>query len=167
MRQFRWLIIGLALLVGCGGSEPWERPGPRETFQTFLMDLWRGNQESAFEALRPELREVLSRPLEDLDGKLDQRAMPRPEEMLVVARLDSPFSIHRIEVDTPVRETPEVGHRVTLTLQYHDERTGQAALIWGGDRWYVDLPEPRRTPVLVPEGDYDNGPLMDDETENE
>lgn len=147
----RWLLLGLmAWTMGCGGSEPWENPGPRETFQTFLMDMWRGQTEAAYGALSPELRDALEGPLAMLGDHIEQGALPEREEMFVVARLDNPFDLHRMEIEDPVREPPEVGRRVTLKLQYHDGRTGQAALLWGGDRWYIDLAAPRQ-----PEPDED------------
>jgi hypothetical protein len=131
----------------------------------FLMDLWRGQSVAAYEALAPSLREQLEAPLAQLAEHLEREHLPVASEMFVVARLDNPFDIQRMEVEEPVRQAPEVGHSVAIRLQYHDGRTGRVQMVWGGQRWYVDLPAPERIEALEQGsvGDVDVGEAPIDE----
>ena len=126
--------------MGCNKS--WENPGPAATFEQFLMDLRRGRTEAAFEALAPEDRKMLTEPLEKHRDEVGEEALPKTSEMLVAGSVDSPLDFKDIEFDETLETEPEKGAVVELDLIYHDGRKGYARMVWGGERWYVDLPDP-------------------------
>jgi len=135
-------LVGLLLclsLVACDTGPDWNDPGPRDTFQTFLLNWYRGDRVKAFAAILPADREVLTKPLSEL-GEVPDAARPKADEMLVVASIDNPYDIDRMEVTPKLEGPPKEGKRVALKLFYQDGTTGQAHMVWGGDRWYVDLP---------------------------
>ncbi|MGM0555637.1 MAG: hypothetical protein ACQEVA_04575 [Myxococcota bacterium] len=132
------MSLGL-LLSGCG--KPWQDPGPDDTFETFLLDLYSGNRQAAFDALRQQDRERLTKALEELEGEVPEDALPDRTQMLVTGRVDNPYDFKDIEYEEEFDQEPKEGTVVKLQLVYHDGREGQARVIWGGDRWYVDLPE--------------------------
>ncbi|MFP4597342.1 MAG: hypothetical protein ACLFVJ_03770 [Persicimonas sp.] len=125
---------------GCESDEIWREPGPEDTFEQFLMDWYRGDREAAFEAIAPDDRRELLEAYDTLEEKLDAEHMPEKSDMLVAGRVDNPYDLSNIELEQPLESAPDDGDEVTLTLEYHDGREGNATLLWGGDRWYVDLP---------------------------
>ncbi len=127
-------------IFGCEEERTWSDPGPASTFERFLMDWYRGEYEAAFETIAPEDRKALTEPLDELEGKLDAGDLPKEADMLVVGRVDNPFDIKDIDLEDPLESAPQKGQKVTLELLYHDGRQGKATMIWGGERWYVDLP---------------------------
>ena len=107
-------------------------------FERFLLDVAMGQSEEAFEAIEPTDRAQLLAAREALGVPDD--AKPKPEEMLIVAGIDSAYDIKKIEVDPKLTEAPKPGTRVKLRLRYEGERVGEAFMIWSGERWFVDLP---------------------------
>ncbi len=144
------------LLSACHGSESpaWDDPGPKRTFERFLMNWFQNNRSEAFEMLEPGDREVLTESLGLVDENLDG-GTPEPHEMLVAGRVDNPYDLARIEVDPKLKRPPEQGREVTLTLIYHDGRRGEATMVWGGERWYVDLPLGARASTAETEDEVD------------
>jgi hypothetical protein len=134
------MALGL-LLSGCG--KPWQNPGPATAFENFLLDLYTGKRESAFESLTPEDRKRLTNAIEQLEGEVPEEALPKKTQMLVTGRVDNPYDLEDIEHEADLTDEPAEGEVVELTLEYHDGRTGQARVVWGGERWFVDLPEAR------------------------
>ena len=130
----------LLLQAGCKEERSWKNPGPADTFEQFLADWFRGERETAFESIAPQDRRVLVRSRDELRGKLDDEQLPSPDEMLIPGRVDNPYDLEKIEPETALKSAPTQGQQVTLSLSYHDGRKGQATMVWGGDRWYVDLP---------------------------
>lgn len=146
------LILALGLLLsGCG--KPWQEPGPDGTFETFLLDLYTGNRKAAFDALVKEDRDRLTKALQELEGDVAKDALPKQAQMLVTGRVDNPYDLKDIEYDEEFDEEPEEGAVVELQLDYHDGREGRARVIWGGDRWYVDLPDATSTDDASAEAD--------------
>jgi hypothetical protein len=140
------LVIGTVLAVslvsfaaGCSTKEAWREPGPRATFETFLMSVFRGEDEAAFAAIAPEDRDVLTAALDEMDD-LPEEARPQPHEMWVITAVDNPYDVKRVEVREELTAEPKKGARVTLDISYQDGRTGTATMVWGGERWFVDLP---------------------------
>lgn len=133
------LAIG-TLGPGCNGpATTWDDPGPTTVFERYLMHWFKNEQKQAFEMIRPEDREALTESLEFVDGKVDSEVL-EPHEMLVAGRVDNPYDLKDIEVEPKLESKPESGQQVTLTLVYHDGRSGRATMVWDGDRWLVDLP---------------------------
>ncbi len=133
------LVLVCASLFFAGCSK--ETPGPKESFEAFVMDLWRGERASAFEAVWPEDRQRLMASSEELRQKLPELPPMEAEEWLVVGRVDNPYDIRRLEVVSGASASYERGDRVTVEIQYFDDRKGQVEMVWGGDRWYVALSE--------------------------
>ncbi|MBA2663468.1 MAG: hypothetical protein H0U74_14365 [Bradymonadaceae bacterium] len=79
---------------------------------------------------------------------LPDMTLPEPHEWLVAGRVDSPFELRRVEIDPPLGGAPAEGQRITLKLQYHDERSGQATMVWSGTRWHVALPQALEVPAI-------------------
>jgi hypothetical protein len=127
-------------LIGCDEKPAWQEPGPVVTFETFLMDWYRGDHEAAFSTIAPADRQRLIEPLESLEGKLDDENMPDEVDMLVVGRVDNPYDVKDVELIGELRSAPKNGEKVTLNIGYHDGREGKATLVWGGEQWFVDLP---------------------------
>lgn len=144
-RHLRWgTIVAIAMLLvmsACGSQETsdWDEPGPKATFESFLMNWFRYDREAAFEMIAPEDRERLAASLEMVDEEIGEETL-KAHEMLVAGRVDNPYDLERIEADPELESAPDEGTEVTLTLIYHDGRTGDATMIWGGEQWYVDLP---------------------------
>jgi hypothetical protein len=173
------MMLALAVSIagsGCEKESTWDEPGPAASFENFLMDWYRGEYETAFETITPEDRRVLTKPLDELEGKLDAQDMPAKADMLVVGRVDNPYDIKDIDLAEPLETKPDKGQKVTLELVYHDGREGEATMIWGGDRWYVDLPleqkasepAPKDAQEPEPEGqaaDKPEQPSADEETD--
>jgi hypothetical protein len=126
--------------LGCDEKPAWQEPGPEAAFENFLMDWYRGEYEAAFETIALDDRERLTKPLETLEGKLDEENLPKKVDMLVVGRVDNPYDIKDVELAVALESAPEQGQEVTLDLTYHDGREGEATLVWSGERWLVDLP---------------------------
>lgn len=126
--------------LGCEQERSWKQPGPEASFENFLMDWYRGEYDRAFGTIVAEDRERLTAPLADLEGKVDKKNLPEESEMLVVGRVDNPYDIKDIELDEPLESEPDKGQKVNLVLKYHDGRTGSATVVWGGEKWFVDLP---------------------------
>lgn len=170
------LLAALAMLapLGCDSAEPWQQPGPEESFERFLSDWYRGDRQAAFEAIDPEDRQRLLEPLGRLHEVLDEEHLPDDSDMLVAGRVDNPYDVAKIEVDEPLETRPQEGQEVTLRLTYHDGRQGEAIMKWGGQRWYVDLPLSARDEAASPqtdesdeadEADEDAGPVSPGEAD--
>lgn len=132
------LAVAGLLSVGCDKAS-WKDPGARQTFETFLMQVFRGDAESAFAAIAPEDRAVLTAPLDELKG-LPADVVPEPHQMWVITAVDNPYDVKRVEPVEELDSEPELGHKLQLKISYHDGREGSATMVWGGERWFVDLP---------------------------
>lgn len=130
------------VLAGCSKGNAWESPGAKESFETFLMDLWRGNRAEAFAAIWPDDQKRLMAAGDALEKTYPKVSALKPEEWLVVSRVDNPFDIRRLELVPNTSTSFARGDRVTLEIHYYDDRVGKAEMVWGGERWYVALPEP-------------------------
>ncbi len=137
------LLISV-VLAGCSKGNAWENPGPRESFETFLMDLWRGNRAEAFAAVWPDDQQRLMAAGDVLAKKYPKVPGLKPEEWLVVSRIDNPFDIRRLEIVSEASAVFEAGDRVLLEIHYYDDRVGKTEMVWGGERWFVALPEPEQ-----------------------
>ncbi|MFW5966122.1 MAG: hypothetical protein ACOCV2_01335 [Persicimonas sp.] len=135
-------LIGLLVfpMFACDSSQPWRDPGPDEAFERFLLDWHQNKPRKAFEAIAPEDRRRLLEPYDELEKEMDEEELPERHEMLPAGRVENPYDLADIEVAESLEEEPEDGERVTLELSYHDERKGEATMVWRGERWYVDLP---------------------------
>ena len=107
--------------------------------ETFLMNVFRGQDEAAFSSIAPEDREALTAALDELDD-VPEEARPEPHKMWVITAVDNPYDVKRIEVEGDLEKEPKTGQSVTLNISYQDGRTGTAVMVWGGDEWFVDLP---------------------------
>jgi hypothetical protein len=137
------LIAGLAMMVSgasCRESSTWDDPGPKATFRQYLMHWFHGESREAFEMIAPDDRERLTRPLDVLRERLDDGALPEEHEMLIAGRIDNPYDIKSMQASPTLESRPEPGTKVTLELEYHDQRTGRADVVWRDGQWYVDLP---------------------------
>lgn len=134
------VILGvLVALVGCGG-DAWTDPSPDDTFERFLLLQFMGKEKQAYAMISPEDRAVLERTREELKSKLKAADVPEPHEMLLISQLSGPYSFKRIKREGSYPEGGlQGGERVTLQLEYYDGREQTASMVWGGDRWYVDL----------------------------
>lgn len=130
----------LATAVGCD-KESWKDPGPRATFDAFLMHWFRGESDLAFELVLPADREALTRPLAAA-ADLPEADRPKPSDMLVVADIENVYDIDKMEASQTFETKPPDGQKVTLTLHHQDGTQSHAELVWSHDRWYVDLPLP-------------------------
>lgn len=131
-------VILLLGTVGCSQSS-WDNPGPRETFENFLISRSQNDTEAMFNHIWKEDRETLKSSVESLEN-IPENVRPAPHEMLVVAGMDHPYDIERTRLQDKIDGEPSEGQRVVIELFYLDGREGQATMIWGGDGWYVDLP---------------------------
>ena len=130
------------LNVGCNNVEqPWKEPGPKDTFDAFLMHWYRGEGEKAFEYVLPADQEALKAPLAAVSD-LPETERPKPWEMLVVAEIVNVYDIGKMEVSESFDTEPTQGQQVTLTLHHQDGTKSNAQLVWSSGRWYVDLPLP-------------------------
>lgn len=133
------LLLLLLLPVGFGCSETdWSNPGPQDVFEQFLLDLSQRENEKAFAAIVPEDRVTLTRALQNL--QVPDAVKPQPHQMLVVAGVDSPYEIKRIEVEPRLDAPPAPGTRVRLKLTFEGPREAEAFMVWDGKNWFVDLP---------------------------
>ena len=134
------VILGaLVALAGCG-AEAWKDPSPPDTFERFLLLQFMGKEKEAYAMIAPEDRAVLEETRTQLQSKLKGQDVPEPHEMLLVSRLAGPYSFKRIKREGDYPEGGlKGGERVTLKLEYYDGREQTASMLWGGDRWYVDL----------------------------
>lgn len=139
MGAVKTLHLLLLLTVGLGCSKTdWSNPGPQDVFEQFLLDLSQRENERAFAAITPEDRDALTRALASLD--VPEAVRPQPHEMLVVAGVDSPYEIKRIEVEPRLDAPPAPGTRVRLKLTFAGPREAEAFMVWDGTNWFVDLP---------------------------
>ena len=136
-----WALLVAVAAIGCNDqpATTWNDPGPAGTFERFLMQWFKGEQGSAYEMIHPDDRAVLTESLDYVEERLGSGVLA-PREMLVAGRVDNPYDLEDIDPEPELERKPEKGTKVTLDLVYHDGRSGEAAVIWGGDRWYVDLP---------------------------
>lgn len=125
--------------MSCGGSEPWNDPGPRDVFDAFLMHYFRGESELAFELVAPDDRAALTAPLETA-GDIPAETKPEPHEMLVVAGVHNVYDVSRMELARPLERAPRDGENVEIVLHHQDGTRSSARLVWIESRWYVDLP---------------------------
>lgn len=130
-------ILILLLLTGCSTGPNWEDPGPRAVFEAYLLDLFKGDLENAFDKILPEDREELTRSLQGLNLPKERQSLPH--EALVVAGAETPYDIRKLTAEN-LKEEPKAGHRTTVAIEYHDGRRGEVAMVWSGNRWFVDLP---------------------------
>ena len=133
-------LFGLVGLAGCEQEQSWDNPGPKATYQKFLMHWFKNDRSGAFELIAPEDRDLLEEPRDELAKHLSREDLPSPGQMLVAGRVDNPYDIKSIEVEPTLESKPQKGERVTLELSYQDGRSGEATMVWAGDGWYVDLP---------------------------
>ena len=152
------VLVWCALAVGCtrAPETSWDDPGPEATFERFLMHWFKNEQGAAYEMIHPDDRAALTESLSYVEERLGSEVLA-PREMLVAGRVDNPYDLEDIESDPELEREPEEGTSVRLELIYHDGRSGEATVIWGGDQWYVDLPleveagageeEPKREPA--------------------
>lgn len=134
------LFISLFLsgaLVGCASEDPWSDPGPKGAFEAYLMDMFRGDVDLAYQRILPEDRAVLAKALEGLD--LPEEEALQEHEALVVAGADTPYDVRKIEHD-PIDAEPKAGQGIVMKLEYHDGRNGEVVMVWQDGRWFVDLP---------------------------
>jgi hypothetical protein len=101
------------------------------------MDLFRGDLENAFDKILPEDRDLLMGSLEGV--KLAEDSELKPHEALVVAGAETPYDIRKMTVEN-LESAPQAGYRTTVAIEYHDGRRGEVAMVWSGNRWFVDLP---------------------------
>ena len=147
------LALTLVALTGCERDQKWNDPGPKATYQNFLMHWFKNDRNAAFEMIEAEDRRSLEEPRDELAEHMNREDLPEAGEMLVAGRVDNPYDIKSIEVKPKLESKPDEGDRVTLKLSYQDGRSGEATMVWQGDGWYVDLPL---------EGRGDDGPEADD-----
>lgn len=133
------IVVATPVLAGCGDKPSWKEPGARQTFETFLTNIFRGEAELAFEAIAPDDRAVLTASLDELEG-IPEDAIPEPHQMWVITAVDNPYDVKRVEAAEELTAEPEKGQRLELKISYHDGREGRATMVWGGERWFVDLP---------------------------
>lgn len=134
------ILIGLVGPTGCDRGQTWDNPGPKATYQDFLMHWFKNDRSGAFEMIAAEDRRVLEEPRDELAEHMEREDLPEPGQMLVAGRVDNPYDIKSIEVKPKLESKPDEGDRVTLELTYQDGRSGEATMVWQGDGWYVDLP---------------------------
>jgi hypothetical protein len=134
------LALGAALSMSCQGRHPWQDPGPRESFEQFLMLVLRGEDEQAWAMIEESDRQQMLRAREALVKRVGEEVAGPPSRMLVVGDLDNPYDFKRIEVVDKLESAPTEGQRVRLKLIYLDGREGSAQLVWRAKRWFVDLP---------------------------
>ena len=133
----------MVFAIACSQAR-WDDPGPRETFENFLIAESQGDIETVFAMIWKEDREVLKARADALEG-VPESVRPAAHEMLVIAGMDHPYDIERTRLAKKIESEPETGQQVVVELFYMDGREGKATMIWGGDGWYVDLPlEPER-----------------------
>ncbi len=159
------VLLASVVLVGCSKGNAWEKPGAKESFETFLMDLWRGNRTEAFEAIWSDDQKRLMAAGDALEKAYPKVPALKPEQWLVVSRIDNPYDIRRLEIVPNAHTSFERGDRVTLEIHYYDDRVGKTEMVWGGERWYVALPEPTETvkPAVDAVDAVDSGSEVDDE----
>lgn len=137
------LCVAAALAASgfaCDSGESWRDPGPDQTFERFLLDWYQDNRREAFEAIDPEDRRRLLEPYERLEEQVDEDERPEKHEMLPAGRVDNPYDVAAIDPVESFDDKPDEGERVTLELEYHDGRDGEATMVWRDGRWYIDLP---------------------------
>ena len=134
------LILTLVLSgFSCTSTEPWRNPGPRATFEEFLLLQMKGERTLAFDFIAPEDRAVLERDRVDARERIGEGVMLEPWQSLWIRRMDTPFQLSKIEKTDSLEERPNDGHRVSLRLIYRDGGEGEATMIWHEPRWYVYL----------------------------
>ena len=138
IHHFGVLLLVLVSFSACNDTS-WDAPGPRESFELFLLDLFKGESEKAFEKIDPDDRKTLIAGRKGLEG-LSEEQMPADHEMLVIAGFDNPYDIKKMSLDTPLETKPKAGETVDITLHYRDGRSGKVRMKWGGTQWFVDLP---------------------------
>jgi hypothetical protein len=144
------LLVFGAWMSGCQKSQSWREPGPKATFEQFLMHWFKNERAKAFDMIVEEDRKALTAPRGVLREKLGEEQLAERQEMLVAGRVDNPYDIRSMDLKPPLEEAPAPGQTVTLDLEYQDGREGTARLTWTGDRWAIDLPLEDSTPSDVP-----------------
>lgn len=137
VKQLYFSLILSGALFGCASEDPWSDPGPKGAFEAYLMDMFRGDVDLAYQRILPEDRALLAKALEGLD--LPEEETLQEHEALVVAGADTPYDVRKIEHD-PIKSEPRPGQSIVMKLEYHDGRNGEVVMVWQDGRWFVDLP---------------------------
>lgn len=132
-----FLTLSVVGLAGCE-SASWSDPSAADVFEQFLLDVYLGQKEAAFEAIAPNDRERLVQPRTKLRVPEEQR--PKAFEMLMVAGIENPYEIKKVDTEPKLTSAPVAGTKVKLKVTFDGDRSSEASMIWDGQRWYVDLP---------------------------
>ena len=134
------LLIVIALAgFGCINGDPWRNPGPRATFEEFLLFQMKGERALAFDLISPEDRTVLETDRSDVTARIGVGLLTEPWQSLWIRRVDTPFQLSKIEQPETFDVQPKDGQRVTMRLLYRDGAEGEATMVWRAPRWYVHL----------------------------
>ena len=131
-----WLCVALS---GCAKQAPWTSPDPRDSFKTFLMDWTVGREEQVLARLSPQDRAVLERARQSAIASLGQAHAPTLSALFMASGVARPFDLKRVELASPLPQAVVAGTRSELKLTFHDGRSGQAVMVWDGERWCVSL----------------------------
>lgn len=134
------VCMAVFFVSGCASNEAWQEPGPEAVFEQFLLHWFVGEQDKAWEMVAPEDRKELLRAREDLKKVLAPLDLPKPYEMLKSMGVASPYDFKKIARKTKLKGVLAKGTLVELKLHFFDGRESDAALVWSGTRWFVDLP---------------------------
>ncbi len=132
-------VITVSAFLGLASCDESSEEGPREVAQAFLTNLARLQYEEALERIWTPTREELLGVSRQLQEELDISEDDAFEEVLPIYRVNSPFLLERIVVESEVPESPQHGDEVTVMLNFRDGRSGAMTLKYD-EAWLVVLP---------------------------
>jgi hypothetical protein len=127
----------LALLVACGGPEPWQQEDPREAARYFLSAAHNQNGEAMWRMLDPSTQKLLEERAAAINQKASGEAV-LPSELMTSVGFAAPYKIKKIELTEPsdVAQALQSG-RAKLSIQTQLEQTWSLQMKRVGQTWRV------------------------------
>jgi hypothetical protein len=133
------VVITVSVFLGLASCDDNSEEGPREVAQAFLTNLARLQYEEALDRIWTPTREELLEVSRQLQEELDISEDDAFEEVLPIYRVNSPFLLERVVLESEVPESPQHGDEVTVMLNFRDGRSGAMTLKYD-EAWLVVLP---------------------------
>lgn len=133
----RGIVLGLAMLAGCGEEEP----PPVQAARRFVQAVQSGEVEGVLDMLDAEAKAYVQRAAEGASDQVGGRRSVEPAEMLQVVDVDPHFQVKGAELVEGNEQ------RALVRLHGADDSTRALDLVQENGAWKVNLPLPRATPM--------------------